>query len=292
MSYKTEIQFIEERAYTNGYSEYKKYKNMKYDDFFRELRRSAISGKDISRFYLTTRIKERFLRSDLYLAVLDCDCDITAETATRCLDRHFPMAYYRVQNLLDHSWIFCDKIGTVKEIVEFMKDIPGVGQDYISLCSRNKCINLRAYPKRIASPVFDSFITVDHSRNGKRPSQEYITFLYNLREYWTGSDMQEILTRLNEGDAHTRANSLAQMSLPYNVFAMGTIGTASPGLFNFAQAHVVGPAEQQRQALWQVTQQTQETQQVQVTQEAKTEDKPEESIPKKSVGALDNLEVE
>lgn len=148
----------------------------------------------ISSTWLSLASGKFWLKKPKYFMVLDCD---SQEDSRRIMENltNRQIDYIRVPTgTQGHYWFFCNKIGTIDELIPIMKQIPGCDQRYVDHCRRNNSIHVRAFPKNGITPRVDRievtenediFVKVnDASAKSFKGYRELCKWIKEFRQYW------------------------------------------------------------------------------------------------------------
>ena len=203
MNFKTDLDFAFDVTKSDGYSSRSILASKKYDEFIYRMKRESLEDESslYAHHHITTRVKKRFLRKDLYLMVLDCDSREDASLAEAELNRQRIKGFF-VESTPDHFWIICDFVATVPEIIEKMAIIPGVDREFVKHIRGKGKINLRAYPKRDGVvPIFRGYDidrvnwVLDSALSAIEDSFLYTNWLLDFYKYWNDNEDMRIIVR-------------------------------------------------------------------------------------------------
>lgn len=148
----------------------------------------------ISSRWLSLASGRFWLKKPKYFMILDCDSQegsrmIMDNLTSRQID------YIRVPTgTQGHYWFFCNKIGTIDELIPIMQQIPGCDQRYVEYCRSNDSIHVRAFPKNGITPRVnrievteneDIYVKVnDASSKSYKNFEELCRWIKEFRTYW------------------------------------------------------------------------------------------------------------
>jgi len=175
-----------------------KRKSLRYDEFIHKLiyytNLLLITGPNVcipkQTFTISTRLPSKnIFSSPLFVLGLDCDSKLNLELATNELDER-KMNYCIVNSSAnDRYWVLVDYIGSKKDIVYMIQEIPGVDPKYINHINCAFPV-FRAFPKDII-PIFGSI----KYNNTNKDSYVFHNWISSFQKYWESDVIKNIYKR-------------------------------------------------------------------------------------------------
>jgi len=160
---------VHEDPYGNTY-QWKSY--LTNDEFWHAMYLdSKKEEKNRAYFHVVTRTYRHWWRwpkrvarnYDRWFMALDCD-SLENLTAAVHLLKHDKIGHAVIHSSEGRYWVITDFVGTIKEVLVKMGQMPGLDQKYLQFCSRHQTVSIRALPRKpdeIQFPESHSLENVD-----------------------------------------------------------------------------------------------------------------------------------
>lgn len=165
-----------------SYSTHSKYRRRSFQSLMTSLRMHKTCAA-----FVSTAVYRRFFMQQ-YIMVLDCDSIEESICAIHCLKTIYHIDYCTIQSSPGKFWIVTDYIGSAKNIVNLMRQIPGVDEKFVDKCYDQGMVTLRAMPKSDIYPEIPIFpdqieLSSPHIRR----------WVNELKAYWENPILQETI---------------------------------------------------------------------------------------------------
>lgn len=146
-----------------------------------------------------------------HVLVLDCDSEEAYVAACRYLYL-CKIGYCPIMSSPNHYWIVTDVVGSISDINNIARHIPGVDKLHVVYNDSRYYISIRAYPKKVTiDGLCITCVPTFSSDNHSLTNQLSIEWLQKFKEYWNSDKISTAIEiiKLREAYANKTINKLA-----------------------------------------------------------------------------------